>query len=821
MMKLSKIKLLIFNNLVFILYGVGAVTGLVYLQGMAAGFIVLLLPGLGWSLRFGSEDNDIILTMLLAVFISFFVFLFGFLGCILAGITVNPYIFAAALLVVSNAGIFLIKREKVPTMHRYQMVFFTVMLMILSINAIKMPLIFDIDATYMQTSYGLVHDLKPYKNFSRVPYALDHPPGPPMLSAASVFLLGEDDKVKEAYLSAKEIENKYEKDEIWEFWDKIPGTEEARQEILLSRKKDLLFATRVPQFFLSAFLLLILCELVKRRTGSVFFGVFTAIVFLGPEMYARLSYADYTTSILFILLAMYYVYAYRERSVLWPVFLGFCAAWINQKTIILPAAFILVDLYRLRGKTTIRSAGYMTGWILGFCTVALYGYFLNWQCFLRNFLFDHGVVGMLEGGNNIMGFFAAWTRGALYMNPAIFLLCLLSLGYYLIKSKENRSFVIPVWFLIGFFIFIFSKWPITRNCAVVYPAMFIALGCFLSSRGLWVKRGLTILVGAMYCFNIFIMQDSFFAPEAFYAYRETSNSPAKMVRKYGDYIQQIFKWQSAVDSDIFREKRVELIESSPEASWAYADRGNMHKQMGEAGEALRSYKKAIRLDPGNAGAYNNLGNLFAAEGKSDEAIEAYKRSIEADPDSAGGYLNLGVAYFQQGRVQSSIELYRKVIELAPNSGEAYNNLGNAYRRLKKYEEAINAYEKAIRINAQYPDVYFNLGNAYFEAGRLEEAIAPYKKVLEMNPSDRGAYNNLNIVYRKQGMLDEAIELNIKVLENAPDQAKVYYQLAVLYYRKGDFPRSVMYYDKAEKGGVANKEMREALKAYYGPVSGEE
>ncbi|MDP8298427.1 MAG: tetratricopeptide repeat protein [Candidatus Tantalella remota] len=812
---MSKIKLLIFNNLVFILYAVGVVTGFVYLQGMATGFIVLLLPGLGWALKFGAEDNDIIITLLLSVFISFFIFLFGFLGCFLAGITVNQYVFAGVLFIVSNAGILLIRGEKTPAIYRYQMIFFAAVLLLLSLNAKKMPLVYDVDASYMLTSYGLVHEVKPYKNISRVPYAFEHSPGPLMVSASSVFLMGEVDETKEAYFSAKEIEKKYEKDRIWEFWDRIPGTEESKAEVVLSGKKELLFSTRVPQFFLSALLMLILCEIVRRRTGSVFYGIFAATVFLGPEMFVRLSYADYTTSILFISLAMYYVYAYRKKSVFWPIFLGFCAAWINQKTVIVPVAFMLAEMWRMRGKTTVRAAGYLAGWVLGLVTVAVYGYFLNWQCFIRNFLFDHGVTGLLGGAENIPGFFAAWTRAALYMNPVVFLLCMIALGYYLVKARKDRFFVVPVWFFAGAFVFLLCKWPITRNCAVVYPPMFIALGCFIASRGLWVKRGLTIVVGAMFCLNIFVMSDSFVVPAPFYAYRETSNTSATVASAYKDYIGHKARSLFGSREAIPLESRVEPLERFPEASMAYAARAGVHKSLGDTGEALRLYQKSVRLYSGNADANNNMGNILAEQGQSQEAITAYKRAIEIDPGQPGAYLNLGVLYLHEGRTHEAIELYEKAIDLDADIGEAYNNLGNAYRSLKEYDKAIRAYEKAIQIDPRSKDVYFNLGNAYFEAGSLEKAIVPYRKALEIDSADKGAYNNLNIVYRKMGMLDEAVELNKEALNWMTEKGKVYYQLAVIYYRKGDYATAVMYYDKAERGGVGNKAMREALKAYYG------
>jgi tetratricopeptide (TPR) repeat protein len=80
---------------------------------------------------------------------------------------------------------------------------------------------------------------------------------------------------------------------------------------------------------------------------------------------------------------------------------------------------------------------------------------------------------------------------------------------------------------------------------------------------------------------------------------------------------------------------------------------------GEAGEAARHYREALRLNPDYPLAHNNLGRLLAAAGDPAEAERHLRRALELDPDFAQAHNNLAALLMRTGRSEEAREHYRR------------------------------------------------------------------------------------------------------------------------------------------------------------------
>jgi tetratricopeptide (TPR) repeat protein len=61
-----------------------------------------------------------------------------------------------------------------------------------------------------------------------------------------------------------------------------------------------------------------------------------------------------------------------------------------------------------------------------------------------------------------------------------------------------------------------------------------------------------------------------------------------------------------------------------------------------AKKAVKSFRKAIELDPDNAPAWNNLGNVLSLSGRSTESEAAYRKSLQLDPSNTSSKLILAI-----------------------------------------------------------------------------------------------------------------------------------------------------------------------------------
>ena len=103
-------------------------------------------------------------------------------------------------------------------------------------------------------------------------------------------------------------------------------------------------------------------------------------------------------------------------------------------------------------------------------------------------------------------------------------------------------------------------------------------------------------------------------------------------------------------------------------------------------EAIESYEKAVKIQPGFYEAIANIGTIKQLEGDLDEAIELFIKSLSIHEDGRGNY-NLACAYRNQGNLSLAIKYYRRAIEIGSVEAEFYSDLGDALWHEGKIEEA--------------------------------------------------------------------------------------------------------------------------------------
>jgi Tfp pilus assembly protein PilF len=147
---------------------------------------------------------------------------------------------------------------------------------------------------------------------------------------------------------------------------------------------------------------------------------------------------------------------------------------------------------------------------------------------------------------------------------------------------------------------------------------------------------------------------------------------------------------------------------------AHNNMGNVLKNRGEPGAALREFTRALEIDPNLKEAHNNRALMLRRLGRLDEAIHHYHEALRLDPSASTTHINLGVALAMQGRLDEAVDRFMRALELAPDDGQAHHNLG------------------LVRLNQ----------------GRLTEAEAQFRRALEINPHYRESQKALDEVRRR-------------------------------------------------------------------------
>src|SRR5450432_1140998 len=94
--------------------------------------------------------------------------------------------------------------------------------------------------------------------------------------------------------------------------------------------------------------------------------------------------------------------------------------------------------------------------------------------------------------------------------------------------------------------------------------------------------------------------------------------------------------------------------------------------------AEKQWQLAVHKDPRDAEAFASLGVVLAREGKYPEAVRSYKKALALNPQLPGIQLNLGLAEFKQGHFPAALAPLNSALSADPQSVQARTLLGLSY-----------------------------------------------------------------------------------------------------------------------------------------------
>src|SRR5262249_41319195 len=89
------------------------------------------------------------------------------------------------------------------------------------------------------------------------------------------------------------------------------------------------------------------------------------------------------------------------------------------------------------------------------------------------------------------------------------------------------------------------------------------------------------------------------------------------------------------------------------------------KSRGDAAGALAAWRQAAALDPKSARIQDEIGFLLVVLNRREDAMRSFERAIELDPQFAPARYHLGVAYWLQQDPNHTVPLLQPALPLAP------------------------------------------------------------------------------------------------------------------------------------------------------------
>ena len=205
---------------------------------------------------------------------------------------------------------------------------------------------------------------------------------------------------------------------------------------------------------------------------------------------------------------------------------------------------------------------------------------------------------------------------------------------------------------------------------------------------------------------------------------------------------------------------------------------NQYLLAGNASAAVKSYRRALELNPKDAKLHYNLSLALDRAGDRAAERKELEQAVELDPNLAVAHNQLGLLALQQGQLTASEQSFKKALSIDPKYAEAQSNLGVLYSRQGRGAEAIALFQQAIQSDPHYSKAYVNLGLILLQQRAVEQAEQQFRAAIQADPNNPGAYSALGMLQVKTGRGAEAVQTFRKALALEPASPEAHLNLGI-------------------------------------------
>ena len=256
---------------------------------------------------------------------------------------------------------------------------------------------------------------------------------------------------------------------------------------------------------------------------------------------------------------------------------------------------------------------------------------------------------------------------------------------------------------------------------------------------------------------------------------------------------------------------------APVSGRAHQEEGHTYRDSGRPGDALRSYERACRFNPGLVASWREQVRILRHQGRFQQAarvkeqldyFERLPRPLLAVVDLVG-----------QGKLLKAEDLCRKFLQRAPRHVEAMRLLadigirfgvlsdaefllesahqfepGNvrvhidyiqALRKRQKFGQALDQSKRLLDTSPENPQFQSIHAIVSMQTGDYDAALSQFDKVLERLPGDPVTLTSKGHAYKTCGQYDEAVKAYRAALRSQPQHGDAWYSLSNLKVYKFD------------------------------------
>ena len=245
--------------------------------------------------------------------------------------------------------------------------------------------------------------------------------------------------------------------------------------------------------------------------------------------------------------------------------------------------------------------------------------------------------------------------------------------------------------------------------------------------------------------------------------------------------------------------------------------------------AIRSFRRAVELEPGFMEARFELVELYDDREETHKIIDMYEKIISDDPDDVSAAIALGLLYLEQDYFDKAGDLFEHLGRMADIDRGVVDTVVQELIARKRYEDAIDVIEGMLKGLPDDQDLHYLAGISAYLVERYDDALyhlqrvgtrsrfygdaalqkatiysrleqpAEARRVLETalaHPDRLDPAEKLRIIrflgafHIDAGRYDMAVDVLEQGIAINPDSADIHYELGIAWDRKGNREKTV-------------------------------
>jgi tetratricopeptide (TPR) repeat protein len=213
----------------------------------------------------------------------------------------------------------------------------------------------------------------------------------------------------------------------------------------------------------------------------------------------------------------------------------------------------------------------------------------------------------------------------------------------------------------------------------------------------------------------------------------------------------------------------------------------------DKGIAERKLDELLERYPNDTHLWTFMGDVFSYY-YNEEALKSYQKAVEINPKNAYAYSGMASIYYDEGKYDKNLEMAEKAYDLAPWDSTLQHNYANALYAKGRYKDALGIYEDLTFWDWQYMGAYHDLAQLYRLTGDLESAQWSYEQFIDMLED-----KEVTSLEKNQGGFTFTTGPDtypVYLYENPEFRYYAYYSVALTSYLRGRPGEAESYVDKA-------------------------